>query len=83
VVALVLLLYACTDREENSWRADCVAQVAELEAAAMAADARAREALQGVSPEVAEVIRRAHVKLAAANRRAAGIMREACRSGGG
>jgi hypothetical protein len=82
-VALALLLCACGDREEPAWRADCLAQVAELEAAAMAADARAREALHGVSPEAMEIIQQAHHRLAAANHRAAEILREACLSGRG
>ena len=86
VVALALLLCACSDSEETAfdaqaWRADCLAQVADLEAAALAAEARAGEALLGVSPEAAEVIRQASHKLVEANRRTAEIIREACRSG--
>ena len=84
--AALALLCACSDGEElavdaQAWRADCLAQVADLEAAALAAEARAGEALLGISPEAAEVIRQASHKLAAANRRTAEIIREACRSG--
>jgi hypothetical protein len=85
-MAFVLSLCACSEREESAFdaqarRADCLAQVAELEAATSAAEARVREALHGVSPEAAEVIRQAHQKFAASNRRAAEILREACRLG--
>ena len=61
----------CSDSSEEpafdaqAWRADCLAQVADLEAAALAAEARAAEALLGISPEAAEVIRQASHKLAA------------------
>ncbi len=82
VLLVLALLCACSDSEEPAFdaqarRADCLAQVADLEAAALAAEARAAEALLGISPEVAEVIRQASHKLAAA----AEIIREACRSG--
>ncbi len=85
-VALALLLCACSEREEPSFdaqlrRADCLAQVAEFEAAAIAAEARALEALHGVSSEAAEVIRRAHHALTTSNRRTAEIIRGACGSG--
>ena len=84
--AVLALLCACSDSEEPAFdaqalRADCLAQVADLEAAALAAEARAGEALLGITPEAAEVIRQATHKLAAANRRTAEIIREACRSG--
>ncbi len=80
--AVLALLCACSDSEEpafdaQAWRADCLAQVADWEAAALAAEARAGEVLLGLSPEAAEVIRQAGHKLAAA----AEIIREACRSG--
>ncbi len=84
--AVVALLCACSDSEEpaldaQAWRADCLAQVADLEAAALAAEARAGEALLGISPEAAEVIRQASHRLAAANRRTAETFRDACRLG--
>ena len=79
---LLVLALSCACSEEPAFdaqarRADCLAQVADLEAAALAAEARAAEALLGISPEAAEVIRQASHKLAAA----AEIIREACRSG--
>ncbi len=82
-LALALLLCACSEREESALdaqlrRTDCLAQVAEFEAAAIAAEARALEALHGVSSEAAEVIRRAHHALTTSNRRTAEIIREAC-----
>lgn len=84
-MVLVLSLCACS-REESDFdaqarRADCLAQVADLEAATTAAENRARDALHGVNPEAAAVILQAHEKLAASNRRAAEILREVCRSG--
>ncbi len=84
--AVLALLCACSDSEEpafdaQAWRADCLAQVADLEAAALAAEARAGEALLGISPEAAEVVRQARHELAVHLRRTAEIIREACRSG--
>ncbi len=83
--AVLALLCACSDSEEpaldaQAWRADCLAQVDDLEAAALAAEARAGEALLGITPEAAEVLLQAGQKLARANRRAAEIVREACRA---
>ena len=82
--AVLALLCACGDSEQPAFdaealRSDCLAQVADLEAAAIAVEARAREALLGIRPEAAEVIRRASHELAAANRRTAEIIRKACR----
>jgi hypothetical protein len=86
-LSLCACLLACDGRDESGLgaearRNDCLAQVGELEAAAHAAEARARESLQGVSPEAGEVIRSASREIAAANRRAAEILRQLCRSGG-
>ncbi len=84
--AVLALLCACSDSEEpafdaQAWRADCLAQVADLEAAALAAEARAGEALHGVRPEAAAVIRQARDELAVRLRRTAEILREGCRLG--
>ncbi len=84
--AVVALLCACSDSEEpaldaQAWRADCLAQVADLEAAALAAEARAGEALLGISPEAAEVVRQARHEIVVHLRRTAEILREGCRLG--
>ena len=86
VAAAVALLCACSDSEEpafdaQAWRIDCLAQVADLEAAALAAEARAGEALHGVRPEAAAVLRQARRELAVRLRRTAEILREGCRLG--